>query len=658
MAPSRITGIVTIENVHFQNRAALLEDHDVEPLYCVIPEPEISNTELWELIYAVPNRYQIRNIKHKHYAVPRHQRDGVVGSSSKQWWFIDAADDEDGDVYTIRHLEKTDLCWFLGDGSNNTPIYLKDTPKDRRCIWKITPYSYTNARINPPANSLHPDWSTELLARFSSMVDVYTEAHPAVTGAVALKILKCASEIMTEHVKNSNERLDLDVSEKIIHTYSQMCENEELPVDPAIEADLETLTQEMLERADFIAHPEKMECRKFVPHSRRHGRLSNPLRPPPTVASSVLDKQDHRPRLIQTQSFKLDPEPPRIRSNFPVTYWADMHIRTSGLKNLGNTCYMNSTIQCLSATVPFARFFTEGRWKSAINMINPMGTKGNLAQAFANILQDLQQSESQCLSPGAFRRSLCRHAPQFDGTEQHDSQEFLHFLLDGLHEDLNRVLVRAQIDPTPEREAELERLPTQIASEQEWQIWQRRNDSLVVDFFQGQLRNRLECLTCHKTSTTYNTFMYLTLPVPTRRGLSKVSLSQCLDAFVKEEVMEESDAWNCPHCKTLRKATKNLSLSRLPPVLLIYLKRFSSKGHFTDKIETFVDYPVRDLDLTNYMPLPLPPGVDGGPHMPRDDPGVQIPPYRYDLYGVTNHYGTLSSGHCKCFVEDRLSALC
>ncbi|KZT67329.1 cysteine proteinase [Daedalea quercina L-15889] len=386
------------------------------------------------------------------------------------------------------------------------------------------------------------------------------------------------------------------------------------------------------------------------------------LRPPPAVASSSMERQDNRPRLMQSASYNLSngpltngmPKPPTIQSDYPVTYWADIQIGTSGLKNLGNTCYMNSTIQCLSATVPFARFFTDGRWKSAVNMMNPMGTKGNLANAFATILRDMWQGESQCLMPVTFRRSICAYAPQFGGTEQHDSQEFLNFLLDGLHEDLNRVLRKPQLDTTPEREAELEKLPVQIASEQEWQIWRMRNDSLVVDFFQGQFRNRLECLTCHKTSTTYNTFMYLTLPIPTGRALSKVSLYQCLDAFVKEEVMEKSDAWNCPHCKTMRKATKTLSLSRLPPVLLIHLKRFSSKGHFTDKIETFVDYPLKNLELTNYMPPPLPPGVhNGGQQLSRDDPRAQIPPYRYDLYGVTNHFGTLSSGHYTAFISSR-----
>lgn len=86
-------------------------------------------------------------------------------------------------------------------------------------------------------------------------------------------------------------------------------------------------------------------------------------------------------------------------------------------------------------------------------------------------------------------------------------------------------------------------------------------------------------------------------------------------------------------------------------MLLIHLKRFSVKGHFTEKIETFVDFPLKSLDLTNYMPSPLPPGVVSGQSVSADDPRAQTPPYRYDLYGVTNHFGTLSSGHCEFAFE-------
>ncbi|KAF8621796.1 hypothetical protein AX15_007475 [Amanita polypyramis BW_CC] len=380
-------------------------------------------------------------------------------------------------------------------------------------------------------------------------------------------------------------------------------------------------------------------------------------RPPPIAASSVLERRDMRVQHVPQRAPAIEPKPPKIESDYPVTFWSDLQVSTAGLKNLGNTCYMNAPIQCLSATVPFARFFTDGRWKNAINFTNPLGSKGKLAGTFAKLVQEMWLGDLPYLTPFEFRKSICQLKSEFIGNDQHDSQEFLNFLLDGIHEDLNRIITKPPAMHDPEQEAELERMPPQIASEQEWRAWRTRNDSLIVDFFQGQFRSQLECLTCRKTSTTYNVFSILQLPIPHARS-GKVPIDQCLDAFFNEEVLEKDNSWDCPKCKVKRRATKKLSLARLPPILLVQLKRFEANGRFSDKIDTFVDYPVKSLDLTNYMPPPLPPGADktqlnGGMPMSHDDPRTQLPPYRYDLYAVTNHYGNLSSGHYTAFIASR-----
>ena len=86
-----------------------------------------------------------------------------------------------------------------------------------------------------------------------------------------------------------------------------------------------------------------------------------------------------------------------------------------------------------------------------------------------------------------------------------------------------------------------------------------------------------------------------------------------------------------------------LTIARLPPILLIQLKRFSTTdGRFWNKSETPVVFPLNALDLTRYVPARQSQG-----HEDLDDPRTQIGPFKYDLYGVSNHMGTLSSGHCE-----------
>ncbi|ORX45129.1 cysteine proteinase [Hesseltinella vesiculosa] len=329
-------------------------------------------------------------------------------------------------------------------------------------------------------------------------------------------------------------------------------------------------------------------------------------------------------------------------SNSSFSQLGGVLIGTTGLKNLGNTCYMNSIIQCLSGTIPFARYFISGTYKHHISKQNPLGTGGVLADSFAELLQVMWSESYNFISPVTFREALVRFAPQYSGTEQQDSQEFLNFLLDGLHEDLNTSLSTSPPSmEDPEEESKFEKLPDMEASALAWEKYLQNNASVVISLFQGQYRSRLTCLTCKTTSTTYNTFMSLSLPIPTKKHKlsSSVSLYQCLDYFVKDEVLDKADSWHCPNCKKLRKTTKTLTLSRLPDVLLIHLKRFSLDGPFRNKLETVVDFPTKNLDLSRYIPKTMTP------------PNSQVT-NNYDLYAVSNHFGSLTGGHYTACVRN------
>ncbi|GAA5825715.1 hypothetical protein JCM11251_000347 [Rhodosporidiobolus azoricus] len=318
----------------------------------------------------------------------------------------------------------------------------------------------------------------------------------------------------------------------------------------------------------------------------------------------------------------------------------------AGLTNLGNTCFLACVVQCLVATEPLVQFFLSGEYEKEINTRNKLGTKGQLARAFAHIARQLRSGERDFVSPSRLRDVIIRSADQFDNREQHDAHDLLLFLLDTLHEDLNLVL-----DPpppqsiSPAREAELEQLPEVVAADQEWAIYRERSDSLVIDFFQGQVRNRLECMTCQQTSTTFSPLQSLSLSIPPpSRGLPDVSLQQCIDDFLREEILSGENAWNCPRCRRPREASKRFSVARLPQFLIIHLKRFVAFDSFSSKIETPVTFPLDRLELGSLLPP-----MAFSPLFRLNSPLEQQT--TYELYGVCVHLGTDGGGHYKALVR-------
>ncbi|CAL1715008.1 unnamed protein product [Somion occarium] len=190
---------------------------------------------------------------------------------------------------------------------------------------------------------------------------------------------------------------------------------------------------------------------------------------------------------------------------------------TLGLGNMGNTCFMNSAIQCLAHTEELTEFFLTGVFEDELNPENPLGMRGAIAEAFGALLRRIWDTNSSMssYSPREFKSVLQRFAPQFAGYQQHDSQELVAFLLDGLHEDLNRILKKPYVEK-PDWEGGGDKEMVALAKES-WDGYMKRNDSVIVDLFQGQYKSTLVCPECQKVSITFDPFMYLTLPLPVQK---------------------------------------------------------------------------------------------------------------------------------------------
>jgi ubiquitin carboxyl-terminal hydrolase 4/11 len=180
---------------------------------------------------------------------------------------------------------------------------------------------------------------------------------------------------------------------------------------------------------------------------------------------------------------------------------------------------MNSALQCLSHCKELTEYFLAQVFKQELNETNPLGMNGHLAKSYSYLIAALFNPLHQKPSfpPSEFKKTIGRFAPNFSGYGQQDSQEFLAFLLDGLHEDLNRVRKK----PYVERDELIGVLPSEdqlrTLGQKSWDGHKLRNDSVIVDLCQGMYKSTVVCPVCDVVSVTFDPFMDLSVPLPIKQ---------------------------------------------------------------------------------------------------------------------------------------------
>ena len=260
--------------------------------------------------------------------------------------------------------------------------------------------------------------------------------------------------------------------------------------------------------------------------------------PPPVPRRAHKRARERRLRAPSPPPL-LSPAPPALPPPVDTVTWRpNAPPGWAGLANLGNTCFLNASLAALSHCPPLAAPFLAGGAASDVNPDSPLGCGGHLARAFASLLGLLWRGGVAHVAPRGFRAALARFAPRFGGGAQHDAQELLAFLLDGLHEDVNRVKVgqgrgrergRGGGRGPPSTPTTLSLLPQAkpytelppaagrpdaVVAAEAWAAVSARDASAVADAFRGLLRSALACPACGHTSPSFDPFNFLSLPLP------------------------------------------------------------------------------------------------------------------------------------------------
>ncbi|KAG2782436.1 hypothetical protein PC129_g3636 [Phytophthora cactorum] len=233
-------------------------------------------------------------------------------------------------------------------------------------------------------------------------------------------------------------------------------------------------------------------------------------------------------------------------------------LRATGLINMGNTCFMNSALQCFVHSPVFREYFLSNRYEAEVNKKNHLGSRGAVAAAYAQLQSSLWRERDQgYLLPGRFRDDFTRVRRHFEETRQYDAHEFMVALLDCLHEDLNqgcRMIAASADDAIQDRSsrclsfgsfngAELESVDgdqqaddeaTESSSDEArgnaaWRAYTSVNSSVVVDLFHGQMRSETVCSTCGERKCTFDPNLFFSLPIP-ESNFVRVEVSVLLQA--------------------------------------------------------------------------------------------------------------------------------
>ncbi|XP_063223069.1 ubiquitin carboxyl-terminal hydrolase 3-like [Bacillus rossius redtenbacheri] len=316
-----------------------------------------------------------------------------------------------------------------------------------------------------------------------------------------------------------------------------------------------------------------------------------------------------------------------------------------GLRNLGNTCFMNAVLHSLSTIQEFCYYFKQlpsleagSRPGLATRRLYHSRSYCEINEAIMTeelrkVLVGLNQGGCKgAISPESLFLVIWKVVPRFRGYQQQDAHEFLRYMLDRLHTELLHLLPDFSLKDNPYISLE------------------KSTSSIVTTVFGGTLQSEVCCLNCTWESKKHDPFLDLSLDIPDKFQCQKkgkdgeetvpqCNIADCLTSFIEVEELAETELYYCNNCKSKQRSTKRFWIRRLPNVLCLHLKRFRWHNSFRTKIDTDVSFPVTALDMSQFV-------LSNLHETRRSGTGSNL----YDLAAIIVHHGSgAGSGHYTAF---------
>ena len=311
----------------------------------------------------------------------------------------------------------------------------------------------------------------------------------------------------------------------------------------------------------------------------------------------------------------------------------------TGLLNMRNTCYMNASLQALRHNTEISAFFLENKHEQWIQR-KPDSPKVSLVKGYADLLRSLWSGSRpayvrpegflQCMHPAAIAAGF----DQFAIPMQHDSHEFLTFLMDQLHEGMAEEVNIEILRPAPTT-------PKDKAIQGALEAWKSsfgKTYSPMTEMIYGLMRVSYTCRKCKTCVDKWETFNCLKLPVPTSYDMS--GSKPTIQSMLAEELKpEQIEGYACETCKPERPTVeRKCTLWRLPRMVVLCVKRFTPDGR---KIHTPMELSMQDpIVFQQYFSADSP---------------EQSQHQGYELFATVDHHGVAGGGHYTAQAKSPLS---